>query len=122
MFAIFGIALSIGMVIWKFSPIEPTWEELKASIIDTSHEKVRVCTFQLPKNINNKTFAVSEVGVPLILSPLIEEGRYEEAAEAARVNSILQSVVSKTIFYFFFYLDPFQSHFVYAFRQVSLDI
>ena len=105
------------MVIWKFSPIEPTWEELKASIIDTSHEKVRVCTFQLPKNINNKTFAVSEVGVPLILSPLIEEGRYEEAAEAARVNSILQSVVSKKIFYFFF----LQTHFKVIFSSILSD-
>lgn len=108
------------MVVWKFSPIEPTWEELKASIIDTSHEKVRVCTFQLPKNINNKTFAVSEVGVPLILSPLIEEGRYEEAAEAARVNSILQSVVSKTIFYFFF-LRPISKSFFRLYFQTSFS-
>ncbi len=83
------------MVIWRFSPIEPTWEEMRARILATPEEKPRLCVTLYPNSISKK-FKVSEVGTPLMLTPLIEGGLYYEAAEAARVKEVLQSVVRKS--------------------------
>ena len=92
-FAIFGLSLAIGMIIWKFTPMDPSWEELRNRILTTPEENPRKCHSVYPMKSLKKKFSVSEVGIPLNLSPFIKEGRYEEAADAAQVKSIFQSVV-----------------------------
>ena len=81
------------MIIWKFTPMDPSWEELRNRILTTPEENPRKCHSVYPMKSLKKNFSVSEVGIPLNLSPLIKEGRYEEAADAAQVKSIFQSVV-----------------------------
>ncbi len=73
--------------------MEPSWEELRARILATPEEKPRLCVTLYPNSIS-KMFEVEKVGKPLILTPLIEGGLHAEAAEAAKVTNVLQSVVS----------------------------
>ena len=67
MFAIFGITLAISMIIWKFAPIEPTWEELRKKILDTSDENLDMCMMTYPYEMSGSEFIESEVGLPLQL-------------------------------------------------------
>ena len=92
-FAIFGLTLAISMIIWKFAPIDPTWEELRSKILDTSEEDLDMCMMTYPHKMSGSEFSESEVGIPLQLSPMIKEGLYEEATEASKVTNIFQSVV-----------------------------
>lgn len=91
-FALFGFAVAIGMIIWRFSPVEPTWEELRQRLMGTPEEESSMCVTVYPNAIS-KTFNVSETKRPLMLTPLISNGSLQEAAEAARVTNILQTVV-----------------------------
>ena len=81
------------MIIWKFAPIEPTWEELRNKILDTSEENLNMFMMTYPQKMSGSEFSESEVGLPLQLSPMIKEGLYEEATEASKVTNIFQSVV-----------------------------
>ena len=92
-FAIFGLTLAISMIIWKFAPIDPTWEELRSEILDTSEEDLNMCMMTYPHKMSGSEFSESEVGIPLQLSPMIKDGLYEEAAEASKVTNIFQSAV-----------------------------
>jgi hypothetical protein len=93
-FAIIGFAVGLGMVIWRYSPVEPTWEQLRESILSTQEEDMRLCVTMYPNSIAKDNFDIEEVGQPLLLTPYIEDGLLDEAAEAARVDNVLQSVVS----------------------------
>ena len=93
--AIFGFAAAIAMVIWHFSPVEPSWEELRKNLLATPEEEMRLCVTMYPNSISRK-FDPSEVGQPLMLSPLIKEGKYSEAAKASKVKNIFQHEVSKS--------------------------
>ena len=93
-FAIFGFALAIAMIVWRFSPIEPTWEEMRSKLMSTPEEDLRLCVTVYP-NVQKKSFNVNETREPLILTPFLWEGRYQEAAEATRVDNIFQSEVRK---------------------------
>lgn len=93
-FALFGFALAIAMIVWRFSPIEPTWEELRLKLMATPEEEPRLCVTVYP-NVTFKPFNVNETLEPLILTPYLWEERYQEAVEAAKVNNIFQSEVRK---------------------------
>jgi hypothetical protein len=92
--ALFGFAMAIGMIVWRFSPIEPTWEELRRRLLSTAEEEMSLCVTLYPNSIS-KTFNQSETGSPLMLTPFILNGSFAEAVEAARVTRIFQTVVSK---------------------------
>lgn len=91
-FALFGLAVAIGMIIWRFSPRDPTWEDLRQRLMATPEEESSLCVTVYPDSIS-KAFNVSQTKQPLLLSPFIKNGSLEEAAQAARVTNILQSMV-----------------------------
>ena len=41
----------------------------------------------------SKKFNVNETGEPLMLTPYIQDGFYQEAVDAAKVNDIFQTMV-----------------------------
>ena len=91
--AIFGFSVAIGMIIWRHSPLEPTWEEKRQRLIGTPEEESRDCITLFP-HVINRTFNVNETGEPLMLTPYIELEKYQEAVEAARVRNVFQTMVS----------------------------
>ena len=93
-FALFGFAVAIAMVAWRFSPIEPSWEEMRRRLMATPEEQPKLCTTVYPNSLG-KEFSVNETREPLMLTPYLWEERYQEAAYDARVSSILQSEVIK---------------------------
>ena len=60
--------------------------------MSTPQEELNLCYTVYP-NVQNRTFNISETGKPLLLTPMIKNGQYQEAAKAARVTSIFQTVV-----------------------------
>ena len=92
-FALFGFALAIAMVAWRFSPIEPSWEEMRRTLLATPEEKPKLCTTVYP-NLD-KEFNVNETREPLMLTPYLWAEKYQEAAIKARVSSIIQTEVIK---------------------------
>ena len=58
----------------------------------TPEEENRLCMTVYPNSIS-KTFNVNETGEPLILTPYIQSGFFQEAVDAARVDTIFQTVV-----------------------------
>ena len=44
-------------------------------------------------NSISKIFNVNETGEPLMLTPYIQDGFYQEAVDAAKVNDIFQTMV-----------------------------
>ena len=99
-FAMVGFAVAIGMIIWRFSPIEPSWEELRRRLMATPEEENRLCMTVYPKTIS-KRFNVNETGRPLMLTPYIKSGYFQEAVDAARVNTIFQTMVRTSFLSFF---------------------
>ena len=91
-FALFGFALAIAMIVWRFSPVEPTWEELRAKLMATPEEEPRLCVTVYP-NSTFKPFNVNETLEPLILTSYLWEQKYHEAAQKAKVSNIFQSEV-----------------------------
>ena len=77
-FALFGFALAIAMVAWRFSPIEPSWEEMRRTLLATPEEKPKLCTTVYP-NLD-KEFNVNETREPLMLTPYLWAEKYQEAA------------------------------------------
>ena len=77
---------------WSLSPIESTWEELRRRLMATPEEENRLCMTVYPNSIS-KTFNVNETGEPLMLTPYIQGGFYQEAVDAAKVNDIFQTMV-----------------------------
>ena len=58
----------------------------------TPEEENRLCMTVYPNSIS-KTFNVNETGEPLMLTPYIQDGFYQEAVDAAKVNDIFQTMV-----------------------------
>jgi hypothetical protein len=92
--ALFGILIAIGVVVWKFSSVEPTYDELRAKILSTSRESPRLCVTLYPNSIKKDFEGSPEVGQPLTLTPYVESGDYATAAEHASVKTVLQSETS----------------------------
>ena len=84
---------------WSLSPIESTWEELRRRLMATPEEENRLCMTVYPNSIS-KTFNVNETGEPLMLTPYIQGGLYQEAVDAAKVNDIFQTMVRFFSFFF----------------------
>ena len=82
----FGIVLAVGVVVWKFSDVEPTYDEMRAKILSTSRELPRLCVTLYPNSIKKDFEPYPEVGKPLTLTPYIENGEFEKAAEHAAVG------------------------------------
>ena len=97
-FALFGFAVAIAMVAWRFSPIEPSWEEMRRTLLNTPEEKPNKCITVYP-NVLEKEFNVNETREPLMLTPYLWAEKYQEAAIKARVSSIIQTEVIKCTVY-----------------------
>ena len=65
----------------------------------TPEEENRLCMTVYPNSIS-KTFNVNETGEPLMLTPYIQGGFYQEAVDAAKVNDIFQTMVRFFSFFF----------------------
>ena len=89
-FSILSFAVAVLMVAWRFTPDEPTFEEMRERVIRTPTEEPRLCVTVFPESIN-RTFDPEEVGEPLFLTPYIKAGRLEAAARASRVEHVMQT-------------------------------
>ena len=88
---------------WSLSPIDSTWEELRLRLMATPEEENRLCMTVYPNSISKK-FNVNETGEPLMLTPYIQGGFYQDAVDAAKVNDIFQTMVR------FFSIFPIEFH------------
>ena len=84
--ALFGVAVAVGVVIWKLSDAEPSYEEMRAKILSTSRESPRLCVTLYPNSIKKDFEGLPEVGTPLTLTPYVESGEFEKAAAYSSVK------------------------------------
>ena len=93
MFGIFGIVVAICMVIWKFTALELSYEDLRLKVINTPDEELALCVTVYPKVVS-KDFEESEVGKHLVLTDFIDSDEIEQGVELSRVDNVLQSETS----------------------------
>ena len=74
-FSLFSFATAVVMIVWRFTPGEPTFAEMRKKILATPLEEPRLCFTLYPETIDRE-FDEDIVGTPLMLTPLIEAGQF----------------------------------------------